>query len=243
VVLVSVLAAPVIADAGQRRRSDDRDDNRSEERRETTGRAVPRSRNSGPRVEAQRPGYQSPGDSRESQQSYREGPRAYGKARPEYRGHKYDGRHAYNVRPPQRYYYPYYASRGWGARTIIVPRVVYPRFVAVAPYRPYVYRPSIGIGVYYGTGGAYPYGYVPRGYYEPIAGRPYGGLRITDMPRSAQVFADGYYVGIVDDFDGIFQHLNLEAGSHRIEIVEPGLQPLAFDVMIQPGRTITFRMN
>src|SRR5437773_248088 len=81
----------------------------------------------------------------------------------------------------------------------------------------------------------------PYGYYNPIPGRPYGGVRITGVPRDAQVFADGYYVGVVNDFDGIFQHLNLEAGPHHIEIVEPGLQPIAFDVIVRPGQTITYR--
>ena len=144
-----------------------------------------------------------------------------------------------------RAYYPYYSNRGYGSRTYIVPRVVRPTIVTVVPYRPYYYRPSIGIGVYYGSGGAYPYGYTPRGYYDPIPGRPYGGLRITGAPRYAQVFADGYYVGIVNDFDGIFQHVNLEAGPHRIEIVEPGYedQAIEFDVMVQPGRTTTFRAD
>jgi hypothetical protein len=124
-----------------------------------------------------------------------------------------------------------------------VPRSITPRFGYAGSYRPYVYRPSIGIGVYYGSGGSYPYGYTPRGYYEPIAGRAYGGLRITGASRVAQVFADGYYVGIVNDFDGVFQHLNLEAGPHQIEIREPGLPPIVFDVMVQPGRTMTFKAD
>ncbi len=125
-----------------------------------------------------------------------------------------------------------------------MPRVIRPRIVTVIPYRPYVYRPHIGLGVYYGSGGAYPYGYTPRGYYDPIPGRLYGGLRITDAPRDAQVFADGYYVGLVNDFDGIFQHLNLEAGPHQIEIRLPGYNDaIAFDVVIQPGRTITYRAD
>jgi PEGA domain len=115
--------------------------------------------------------------------------------------------------------------------------------VTVIPYRPYVYRPSLGFGIYYGAGGSYPYGYTPRGYYDPIPGRPYGGLRITGAPREAHVFADGYYVGIVNDFDGVFQHLNLEAGAHRIEVEVPGYETIAFDVMVQPGRTITLRAD
>jgi hypothetical protein len=68
-------------------------------------------------------------------------------------------------------------------------------------------------------------------------------VRITGAPHDAQVFADGYYVGIVDDFDGVFQHVNLQAGPHHIEIQEPGLQPIAFDVMVQPGQTVTFRAD
>jgi len=66
-------------------------------------------------------------------------------------------------------------------------------------------------------------------------------VRITGMPRDAQVFADGYYVGIVNDFDGIFQHINLEAGPHHIEIDWGGYEPVAFDVYVRPGETTTFR--
>ena len=51
---------------------------------------------------------------------------------------------------------------------------------------------------------------------------------------------DGYYVGLVNDYDGIFQRLRLEEGPHHIEVVEPGYVPLEFDVMILPGETITY---
>jgi hypothetical protein len=144
----------------------------------------------------------------------------------------------------------YPAPRNYGIYRGYVPRydrgparIIRPRIVTVVPYHPYVYRPSWSIGVFYGSDGYYPYGATPRAYYDPIPGRPYGGLRITDMPRDAQVFADGYYVGIVNDFDGIFQHLNLEAGPHHIEILLPGGYdpPVAFDVYIEPGRTTTYR--
>ena len=117
------------------------------------------------------------------------------------------------------------------------------RIVTVYPWRPYYYRPHFSIGVYYGAGGVYDYGYTPSYYYDPIPGRIYGGVRITEAPRDAQVFADGYYVGIVDDFDGAFQHVNLEAGQHRIEVRAAGIPPISFDVYIQPGRTITLRAD
>ena len=61
------------------------------------------------------------------------------------------------------------------------------------------------------------------------------------LPREARVFADGYYVGIVNDFDGIFQHMNLEAGPHHIEIEMGGLDGIEFDVYVRPGETTTFR--
>jgi hypothetical protein len=117
------------------------------------------------------------------------------------------------------------------------------RIVTVYPWRPYYYRPHFSIGVYYGAGGVYDYGYTPSYYYDPIPGRVYGGVRITEAPPDAQVFADGYYVGIVDDFDGAYQHVNLEAGQHRIEVRAGGIPPISFDVYVQPGRTITLRAD
>jgi hypothetical protein len=145
---------------------------------------------------------------------------------------RYDNRgYGYGARrydSHNRYYY-YYGS----------PRVIHPTVVHVVPYRPYVYRPSYSIGVYYGSGGYYPYGYTPSYYFQPVPGRVYGGLRITGAPRDARVFADGYFVGLVNDFDGIFQHLNLEAGMHHVEIDWGGYQPIAFDVYVRPGETTT----
>jgi hypothetical protein len=140
-----------------------------------------------------------------------------------------------------------------GPRTEIVPRRIEPRIETVAPYRPYYYRyrPGFSASFYFGSpyyyGSPYgygdPYGYVtpPPEYLSAIPGRPYGGVRIQNAPRDAQVFVDGYYMGIVDDFDGVFQHMNLEAGPHHVEIREPGYEPIAFDVNVRPGETITYR--
>ncbi len=146
------------------------------------------------------------------------------------------------------------------------PVVVGPGRVGVGTYyRPY-YRPyyypyrfypglSFGIGLGYPWYGYYPYGYpyysaygygypgyvYPGGYaYPSESGRGWGGVRIQDAPRDAQVFADGYYVGIVDDFDGVGQHLTLEAGPHQIEIRVPGQAPRTFDVNIVAGQTINY---
>jgi hypothetical protein len=202
---------------------------RSREQRNSPDRRYesPRAQQTPPRT------YQQP---RVYQQPRRESPRTYQQPR------RYD--------PPRAAPRGYATPRNYGIYRGYVPRysrgparIIRPRIVTVVPYRPYVYRPSWSVGVFYGADGYYPYGATPRAYYDPIPGRAYGGLRITDTPRDAQVFADGYYVGIVNDFDGIFQHLNLEAGPHHIEILLPGGYdpPMAFDVYIEPGRTVTYR--
>lgn len=142
---------------------------------------------------------------------------------------------------------------------------------AYRPFYGYGFGPGFGLGLYAGYGypfgydgyGGYPYGFdypygyagyssygygypgyaaiPPAGYVSAGAGRGYGGVRIESANRNAQVFADGYYVGIVDDFDGRFQHLDLEAGAHHIEMKTPNAPPIAFDVNVQPGQTITYR--
>jgi len=233
-VLLGALAAPpAFARDGEGRRTDRRGvraDERSASREAPrVGRAVPRSANERrPDVQRQPP---APPQYQVQRQT-----RPFGTVQRQFDVRRdYDVRRNYVVRPG--YGRPGYVNRG----VFRGPRVIRPSIVTIVPYRPYVYRPSLSIGVFYGAGGSYPYGYTPRGYYDPIPGRAYGGVRITDAPRDAQVFADGYYVGIVNDFDGVFQHMNLEAGPHHIEIEADGFEPVAFDVVVQPGRTITFR--
>ncbi len=92
-----------------------------------------------------------------------------------------------------------------------------------------------GYGYAYGSGISSPYGGYPSYQYPHVA----GGVRLKIRPRDAQVFVDGYYAGIVDDFDGVLQSLKLEAGGHKIEVRMPGFEDLALDVHVQPGRTIT----
>jgi hypothetical protein len=98
-------------------------------------------------------------------------------------------------------------------------------------------------GYYDGYLGSYDpwYGWSPA--YAPIASSSdyAGALRLKVRPADASVYVDGYYVGVVDDFDGIFQRLPLDAGPHRIEMHAPQYQTLAVDVMIQPDLTITYR--
>ena len=236
---LAVIAAPALAQDQDhdRQRGRGRSDERRGERTQPAppaNRAVPRT-TPPPQASSRRDNDRRDNDRRDNDRrdNDRRGNDRRDNDRRGYGGYDRRDNNGYNWRGYDRRSY----DRG---RVVIVPRIVRPSIIGVIPYRPYVYRPSYRS---YGYGYYDPYAYpaAPYGYYDPIPGRPYGGVRITGVPRDAQVFADGYYVGVVNDFDGIFQHLNLEAGPHHIEIVEPGLQPIAFDVIVRPGQTITYR--
>jgi hypothetical protein len=47
-------------------------------------------------------------------------------------------------------------------------------------------------------------------------------VRLEVTPKEAEVFVDGYYAGIVDDFDGFFQRLHTTPGQHDITLYRDG---------------------
>jgi hypothetical protein len=94
---------------------------------------------------------------------------------------------------------------------------------------------------------AYP-GYGGGGGYESSGGGSYvqhyqgaGSLRLKIKPANAQVYVDGYYVGVVDSFDGTFQKLNVDAGPHRVELKAEGYETTDFEVVVTPGDTVTYK--
>ena len=150
-----------------------------------------------------------------------------------------------------------------GGGAVAVPRGSVGSRGAVVVGRPFVrspffFGPQFSFGFYAGYPYFYPY-YSPYGYYGSYWGYPgyyppypgygyavgglstsYGKVRIVDAPEHAPVYADGYYVGTVDDFNGTFQHLDLEPGAHHIEIRPQGQPVTSFEVNVQPGETITY---
>jgi hypothetical protein len=68
-----------------------------------------------------------------------------------------------------------------------------------------------------------------------------GGLQLDVQPWRAEVYVDGAYVGLVEDFTGYYRPLELIPGPHAITIVATDYDPLFFDVVAAPGRTITYR--
>ena len=220
VLTAAVCATAFAADAGAQSRG-----RSSGGRGPSVGRAVPRGE--GPRTQA---------------------PRGEGSRAQPYRGdsRRYDSRGYWpraGVRAPLRSYSYPYSYYGYGYR---------PGFSLGLsfgyPYRYGYYGYPSAYG--YSYGGYYPYGYAGYGYggygyggYAPRGGYDaYGGIRIQGAPRNAEVYVDGGYAGIVDDYDGIFQRLDLEPGSHEIEIRAAG-RPMTYDVNVTPGQTVTIHAN
>jgi hypothetical protein len=143
-----------------------------------------------------------------------------------------------------RGFYPYYYD---------------PFYFGYSPY--YGYRnPGFGIGYgyglglgwplfydpwydpWYGSGGYAGYGYGSTGYNTSgYAGLDQGKIRLKVKPRQAKVYVDGYFVGNVDQFDGVFQKLSLNGGRHRVEIKADGYETAEFDVLITPDETVTYQ--
>lgn len=84
---------------------------------------------------------------------------------------------------------------------------------------------------------AYPYWYFPE--YATRAE-----VRIQLEPEAAEnaaVYVDGFYAGIVDDFNGVFQALPLPPGGHEIAIYLEGYRTLKWNAYLRPGTTLKIR--
>jgi len=107
----------------------------------------------------------------------------------------------------------------------------------------FVYRFPYGVYPY----SRYGYPYPPYRFAFPPPGcvaqeiDAHGSLRLDLPQREAAVLVDSFYVGVVDDFNGVTEHLNLTPGPHHLELRAPGYETVTFDVNIEAGRTITYR--
>lgn len=93
-----------------------------------------------------------------------------------------------------------------------------------------------------------PVGYVPayvlghgtQNISAPPTSNP-GGIRFETRPGSAQVYVDGYYTGIVDDYGISGRILDLSVGPHRIDLQVSGYLTLSFQVNIAPNQIVRYR--
>jgi hypothetical protein len=138
-----------------------------------------------------------------------------------------------------RYYDPYYYGGYYGAGY----------YNPYYSYYGYPYSWGLGYGLYSGFGwnpyfgdpfdpGYGGYGGYSSGVYNTA---DQGHLKLKVKPRNAKVYVDGYFVGLVDQFDGAFQKLALNGGRHKVEVRADGFETAEFDVLITPDQTVTFQ--
>lgn len=97
----------------------------------------------------------------------------------------------------------------------------------------YYYDPFFGPYPWWPRG-EYPHHYFPR--YDVRAE-----LRIQVTPKQAAVYVDGFYAGLVDDFDGIFQSLPLPPGGHEVVLFLEGYRTINRSLYVGPGAHFSLR--
>jgi hypothetical protein len=126
-----------------------------------------------------------------------------------------------------------------------------------APPPPIVVMPGVYVpGPYYYPG---PFDYahgLPGAHYETSLAETYrmsmaetyrrrqrevarGGLVLETVPAMAQVFVDGYYVGLAEEFGPGGRAL--DAGAHHVELRARGYETLTFGVTIEPNSIVRYR--
>jgi hypothetical protein len=100
------------------------------------------------------------------------------------------------------------------------------------------YDPFWSCGPGWGPGWGYA-GWFPP--YGPAFAGNVGSARLQVTPRQAEVYVDGYLAGTVDDFDGVFQRLDVAPGEHDLTIYLEGYQTLTQKLLFRPGATLQIR--
>ena len=89
--------------------------------------------------------------------------------------------------------------------------------------------------------GWYPGWYAGYPFYPPYGGYWYGpsyaSIRVQVTPKQAEVYLDGYYVGVVDDFDGVFQRLDAPTGQHELQVYIQGYKTMSEKMLFRPGQS------
>ena len=84
---------------------------------------------------------------------------------------------------------------------------------------------------------SYPDQYAPQQRYVELR----GGLSLETVPDNAQVYVDGFYAGLAEDFGPRGRPMDLPAGSHHVEVRAPDHETLSFRVMIEPNQIVRYR--
>jgi hypothetical protein len=121
------------------------------------------------------------------------------------------------------------------------------------PRHPTPPAPAAGVHGHVFIGGYFydpffgPYPWWPRAaypsWYFPVFDQ-HAELRIRLAPEPAEdaaVYVDGFYAGVVDDFNGVFQSLPLTPGGHRITLYLGGYRTITRNIYLSPASMFTLQ--
>jgi len=137
-------------------------------------------------------------------------------------------------------WYPWYTSGfGWN--------------MGFATYNPWSYGATRWM---YGRYGLWydPWTYYPTydPYYDPYyrtdrederPAKTTGEIRVKANVRTARIYIDDALVGIVDEFDGLKNHLELDGGRHTLELRAEGYESVMKEINVEVGKTLTERLT
>jgi hypothetical protein len=115
------------------------------------------------------------------------------------------------------------------------------------PQRAVVVRGHVFIGGYFYDPFYGPYPWWPRTaypywYFPVYDNRAEVRLRVEpEEAEDAAVYVDGFYAGVVDDFNGVFQSLALTPGGHTIVLYLEGYRSVRHNFYLSPGASFKLR--
>ena len=62
-------------------------------------------------------------------------------------------------------------------------------------------------------------------------------MKTEVTPKQTEVYVDGYYAGIADDFDGVFQGLDTSPGGHAVTLSLDGYRTITRNIYVRPDST------
>jgi hypothetical protein len=80
---------------------------------------------------------------------------------------------------------------------------------------------------------------IPPGGYRYAAAD--SAIRFDVKPNDAEVYIDGYYAGIVDDYDGVFQRLHVIPGPHDVTVYRDGYRSFTQKMYLSPNSTVKIK--
>ena len=68
-------------------------------------------------------------------------------------------------------------------------------------------------------------------------------VRVIATPTQADVYVDGFYAGLVDDFNGVLQQLPITPGDHAITLYFEGFRTLTQHIVVTSDSTVKLQLT